>query len=510
MTENGNERTSKDWPWFVILIAATAPMILYANNLGEVTLVSLWLPVVLSIVAGLAIFGLSYLIFKDILKAGLVTGIIEVLIFSYGHIYNLVKPLTLFEVLIGRHRYLFPFILLIFGFLLWRVIKSKGNFTKITLLLNIVTMMLFAFQFLRISIFEIKTYQQQREGIDQANQTAEMGFTGERPDIYIILLDGYMRSDWLADSIGYDNSAFIQELQSLGFYIPSCSRSNYSYTLLSMTSELNMAYLDNLSDPIEDIETSTLLKHSEVRKKLEGLGYETIFFRNFYPWVDITDGDYYFSANNVPAYKPFEILFLQTTILTLPYDLFERQLAELRWSPEYAFTTSYAKLIQSIFTYLQSPHEYEEPVFVYAHILSPHYPYVMNSDGTINYDWEDDLESSLLNTYQYIDNQTIKAVRAILKNTDTDPIIIIQSDHGLGEGAYKNLSFNAFLLPEDGEEMLYSTITPVNFFRIIFDYYFDMDYPLLADKSYFSPDDSHYDLTQVEDPYQNCSPQGED
>jgi hypothetical protein len=497
------------FPFFIIFIGAAAPMILYANNLGEVTLVSLWLPVVLSIVVGLAIFGLSYLFFKDILKSGLVTGIIEILIFSYGHIYNLVKPLTLFGVLVGRHRYLFPLLLLIFGFLLWRVIKSKGNFTKITLLLNIVTMMLFAFQFVRISIFEIKTYQQQREGIDQANQTAEMGFIGERPDIYIILLDGYMRSDWLADSIGYDNSAFIQELQDLGFYVPSCSMSNYSYTLLSITSELNMTYLDELFDPLEDIETTSLLKHSEVRRILDSLGYETVFFQNFYPWVDINDGDYYLKPEDVSKYNPFEALFLETTVLTVPYDLFERQIAELKWSPDHEDTTRYANLIQSIFDYLQQPHNYKEPAFVYAHVLNPHSPYVFNADGSINYEWEEDPQEAQLRTYQYLDIQTIEAVKVILESSDPDPIIIIQSDHGMGERDYKNLSLNAFYLPNGGEQMLYSTITPVNFFRIIFDYYFGMDFDLLEDKSYYSEKDSRYILEEVQEPYDYCKSQTE-
>ncbi len=492
------------WPWFIILIAAVSPIMLYTNNLGEVTLASLWRPLFFSIVVGLVAFGLSYLVFKNFQKAGLITGIIEIFIFSYGHLYNLIKFSTIFGFMIGRHRYLFPFLFLIFGLLIWWVIKLEEDLQNITLVVNIAAIVLIIYQFILLLSFEMKVIAGLQRDNDLFNKSASVQYSGQRPDIYIILLDGYMRSDWLEDSLGYDNSTFIQELKDLGFYIPPCSMSNYSYTLPSMTSELNMAYLENLFDPIEDIETSTILKHSEVRHLLEGLGYETVFFQNFYPWVDIKDGDYYLSPDNINNYEPFEVLFLQTTILTLPYDLLERQLAELHWSPDYAVTTGFGNLIQSIFNYLQHPHDYEGPVFVYAHILSPHYPYVMNADGTINYDWEDDLESSLVNTYKYLDEQTIIAVQSILANSDPEPIIIIQSDHGSGEKAYKNLTLNAFLLPDGGEEVLYPTLTPVNFFRLIFDYYFDMDFDLLADKSYYSEEDSRYNYEEVQEPYDYC------
>jgi hypothetical protein len=45
---------------------------------------------------------------------------------------------------------------------------------------------------------------------------------------------------------------------------------------------------------------------------------------------------------------------------------------------------------------------------------------------------------------------------------------------------------NAYYLPNGGDQMLYSTITPVNTFRLIFDYYFGGDYGLIEDISYNS------------------------
>ena len=44
---------------------------------------------------------------------------------------------------------------------------------------------------------------------------------------------------------------------------------------------------------------------------------------------------------------------------------------------------------------------------------------------------------------------------------------------------------------------VYSTITPVNTFRLIFNAYFDANLPVLDDKSFYSEVDSMYAFTPV-------------
>jgi hypothetical protein len=52
-------------------------------------------------------------------------------------------------------------------------------------------------------------------------------------------------------------------------------------------------------------------------------------------------------------------------------------------------------------------------------------------------------------------------------------------------------------LPGGGTSQIYPTITPVNTFRLIFNIYFGGNYPLLEDKSYFSPDGDYFNLQLV-------------
>jgi hypothetical protein len=95
----------------------------------------------------------------------------------------------------------------------------------------------------------------------------------------------------------------------------------------------------------------------------------------------------------------------------------------------------------------------------------------------------------------------IDIVDQLLEKSETEPIIIIQGDHGatldyelLGIDKANRLGIlNAYYLPKkiiNQEEMimkpnenLYQSITPVNSFRVVFDQYFGGDYGLLDDKS---------------------------
>ena len=62
----------------------------------------------------------------------------------------------------------------------------------------------------------------------------------ELRDIYYIILDAYPRSGSPPE---FDNSEFVQELESRGFYVATQARSNYRWTTLSIPSSLNMYYV---------------------------------------------------------------------------------------------------------------------------------------------------------------------------------------------------------------------------------------------------------------------------
>jgi hypothetical protein len=78
------------------------------------------------------------------------------------------------------------------------------------------------------------------------------------------------------------------------------------------------------------------------------------------------------------------------------------------------------------------------------------------------------------------------------------PIIIIQGDHGPWlQSKEKRMWILAAMYLPGHEDKLYSTITPVNMFRLVFNSYFGGKYELLKDVSYFSPVPKLYDFSVI-------------
>ena len=59
--------------------------------------------------------------------------------------------------------------------------------------------------------------------------------------------------------------------------------------------------------------------------------------------------------------------------------------------------------------------------------------------------------------------------------------------------------FNAYYLPANGKNLLYDSVTPVNTFRLISNFYFSMNYELLSDESYYSSCAYPYKFINVTD-----------
>jgi hypothetical protein len=78
-------------------------------------------------------------------------------------------------------------------------------------------------------------------------------------------------------------------------------------------------------------------------------------------------------------------------------------------------------------------------------------------------------------------------------------VFILQGDHSYNVRGEKRLQIlNAYYLPDGGSELVYSTFTPVNTFRLILSYYFGEDLPFLPDKSYYREPGNVTYLREVE------------
>jgi hypothetical protein len=85
-----------------------------------------------------------------------------------------------------------------------------------------------------------------------------------------------------------------------------------------------------------------------------------------------------------------------------------------------------------------------------------------------------------------------------LADSNTPPIIILQGDHGpwLQPKTKRFWILNAYYFPGN-QDKLYSTISPVNTFRLVFNTYFGGKYDMLKDTSYFSPVPNLYEFGEI-------------
>jgi hypothetical protein len=405
-----------------------------------------------------------------------------------------------------------------------RLLRKLKDARPLTQILNVVALTLLVFSLFSVGRYYFwKLRAQSTYAVD--SDASELGLTLPKnpPDIYYILLDGYTRADVLQESFGFDNSPFIEDLEALGFDVIDCSRSNYTHTQLTLPTMLNMDYLDDLVGEIENkvvmesVPLSDLTLHNKAMTALQSLGYETVAFETGYYWSHFYEADYYFEpTRQALAATPlteFEELYLDTTLLSVALD-WQRYLSVTAiQAPTMPREGHYIRVNFTLDT-LETLPELEGPQFVFAHLVIPHKPYIFNEDGLIpdlNL-YSDARESGeagragYLNNIRFINPHILDVVKTILRISSTDPIIIIQSDHG-SDFVDRTKNFAAFYLPGEGEAVLYQSMTPVNTFRLIFDAYFGADLPLLPDRSYTNTTDLFYDFQEVEEDNPSCQSQ---
>jgi hypothetical protein len=335
------------------------------------------------------------------------------------------------------------------------------------------------------------------------------------PDIYYIILDGYARGDVLQELYNYDNTSFIQSLNTRGFKVASQSQVNYIQTILSLASSLNMEYLPG--KPARQPNKGWLMGliyQSRTRTYVEQLGYQFVSFSTAYPPTDISNADYYFNPPNEGKSHDLEALLLINTVLN-PF-------TDNGWIkvPITKYHAGQERVIH-IFTSLErTVPVVEGPKFVFAHVIAPHPPFIFDQNGPVTpekalilqgaKDFEGRIDEYLyeyISDLKYVNQRVIQSIDGIQANSKIPPIIILQADHG--PDAYLDWNslesclkerfsiFNAFYLPGQESNIIPDDITPVNTFRILFNSYFGTQFEILPNYHYFATWENTFPFIEV-------------
>lgn len=268
----------KNYPLHILFFPAFSVLMMAANNVGQIDLIVILRPLIVSTLLSLGIFFLSSTILNDRHRAGTLSFIITFFILTYGHFYTLMQDRIIGNWVIGTHFYTLLLLGLVCILFIYLLVVKRKNIRNFTQILNILTLVLTGFQVGTIGVYKVKAEILPEEETQVQNETFLHVDPERMPDVYFIILDKYGRSDAIKSLYSYDNSDFIAALKGLGFWVADCSRSNYDFTVMSMSSQLNMAYIEDLTDNPNLKTTSALIRNNKVHQAFDDLGYTTIAF----------------------------------------------------------------------------------------------------------------------------------------------------------------------------------------------------------------------------------------
>lgn len=312
------------------------------------------------------------------------------------------------------------------------------------------------------------------------------------PDIILLILDGYGRSDVIESVYGFDNQPFLDLLTSQGFEVADRSTANYTVTHLSVPALLNMSYMHQPGDLIGRNDLVYLADQmsgdSDLVRLLKTNGYTYVHGESDH-WFNVC-GDSVDVCLPGPA---LDITGYSLLAKTPVGPLLFRENAD----PTTALNrTRVAQLTNWDETISDWP---EGPVFAFLHLQLPHPPLLLDSACEVRVD--PDLGGRIMNDGSMTPEQLEKrktawleqiqcanaTVARFLEKVDRKAVVVLVSDHGpdllfpwieFGSGFNPNTldaeavderfpNLTAVRLPDSCKGALPDDVDSVNLFRVV-------------------------------------------
>ena len=325
--------------------------------------------------------------------------------------------------------------------------------------------------------------------------------TIDKPDdlfpIYWFIFDAYGRNDVLRTHYDFDNTPFIDELSKLGFFIDKEATTNFIDTGSALPAIMELENLGTLNREINiDLRSRRdpddwRFRDSAIVSLLSPLGYESKEF----------------SSERVDSvYRSiFSVVYYESTGLrSIP----------MHWKPwKKRQGTGGIGIVKSL--KLTEEQVGRSDVIVFSYNYQPHPPYFFDAEGQSldvktthpsgaerRNEWS--LKSDYINQLKYINKLILQTVENILEQSETEPLIIIQSDHGpasnwtLSEklsGAYGNEDLfyerisilSAVYIPSSCDQDKYGdSSASLNTFKFVLNNCFNTNIPLFPKDVYWS------------------------
>jgi len=325
-----------------------------------------------------------------------------------------------------------------------------------------------------------------------------------QPDIFFVVLDGYTSSECLKEEFDYDNSEIDSLLIVNNFFTSKSSKSNYNITPFSLSSTLNFNYLvsglENRSIGSKAfLQAMETFKDNQITKFLRNDGYE---IKN-YGCFDLDGAPTLTRAYFADLY--FNQIDNQTLSSRVKRDIGWNFTLKNPFTGQLKIPDSYKKskqyhLYRNSFNLngLMSELKTQDnkPKFVYVHLILPHEPFYLDSQGKEISDTTMILNRlpmkvGYLNQLKYCNSLLKNLIPAISNSPLRNKVVVIEGDHGFRDynksvPMYKDfMNLNTYYFSDGDYSGLYDGISPVNSFRVVLNKYFCQSLPMLKDSSVY-------------------------
>lgn len=294
-------------------------------------------------------------------------------------------------------------------------------------------------------------------------------------------------------------------MAALGFQIIDDSFSNYALTELSLSSSLNMDYLDQIRrvagarSPDFGLPYHFLLQ-SRVLSFLKANGYKFVNVGSVFGPMAWNE----YASENIPCglFGDFGLDVWQCSLGGVLERLFNQRLT----------IDYYRQALLTQFGNLERAADIPGPKFVFAHLLVPHPPFVFKEDGSatdvqsVALWWPEGEEAAYLEQAKFTEKAIASALEKVIEKAGRSAIVVVQSDHGPAffqrPGEDKNVFryhrmriFNALRVPQN--LTLPEQLSPVNTFRILFDNTFGCKLQDKENRAFLSSYESPFEFVEL-------------
>ena len=205
--------------------------------------------------------------------------------------------------------------------------------------------------------------------IANAPQASGLALTST-PDVFLVVLDGYVGLETLARDFGFEEPAIVDALEDRGFEVPRSAWSSFPSTRASVPSLLDMSYPLEPGDgitPATDLHLSEVIGgNNSLNTILESAGYESVMVES--GWSGSFCGGQVDRCVTAP--------FLDEMM----FSVLERTLAgpTVLESFGYSFTVGAQRTMTWLAENAPQLSVDDVPSFVFTHIMAPHPPFFLD------------------------------------------------------------------------------------------------------------------------------------